>query len=100
MSQRLVGPRAFDLERMIAIFHSITNYEVKQTVDIQMQVPTPPSRDGADEIATLGTLKLILRANRGDPLTGGGRWKVNVAEEEVRRIAGSVGFSLNDHMVD
>ena len=54
----------------------------------------------ADEIATLGTLKLILRANRGDPLMGGGRWKVNVAEEEVRRIAGSVGFSLNDHMVD
>ena len=54
----------------------------------------------ADEVATLGTLKLILRANRGDPLTGGGRWKVNVAEEEVRRIAGSVGFSLNDHMVD
>jgi hypothetical protein len=54
----------------------------------------------ADEIATLGTLKLILRANRGDPLMGGGRWKVKVAEEEVRRIAGSVGFSLNDHMVD
>ena len=38
MSQRLIGPRVFELERMIAIFHSITNYEVKQTVDIQMQV--------------------------------------------------------------
>lgn len=99
MSQRLIGPRAFDLERMIAIFHSITNFEVKQTVDIQRQVH-PRSKISADEIATLGTLKLILRANRGEPLAGGGRWKVNVAEEEVRRIAGSVGFSLNDHMVD
>ena len=52
----------------------------------------------ANQIATLGTLKLIVRANRGDPLVGGGRWKVNVPEEEVRRIAGSVGFSLNDHL--
>ena len=52
------------------------------------------------EIATLGTLKLILRVNRGDVLAGGGRWKVNVGEDEVRRIAGSVGFSLNDHLVD
>lgn len=38
MSQRLIGPRPFELERMLAIFHSITNYEVKQTVDIHMQV--------------------------------------------------------------
>lgn len=53
-----------------------------------------------NEIATLGTLKLILHTNRGDPLMGGGRWKVNVSEEEIRRIAGSVGFSLNDHLVD
>ena len=53
-----------------------------------------------DEIANLGTLRLILRTNKGDPLVGGGRWKVNVSEEEVRRIAGSVGFSLNDHLVD
>jgi Origin recognition complex (ORC) subunit 5 C-terminus len=53
-----------------------------------------------NEIATLATLRLILRANRGDPLIGGGRWKVNVPEEEVRRIAGSIGFSLNDHLVD
>jgi hypothetical protein len=66
----------------------ITNYEVKQTADIQMQV------------STLATLKLILRINRGDPLMGGGRWKVNVAEEEIRRIAGSVSFSLNDHLID
>lgn len=42
MSQRLIGPRVFDLERMIAIFHSITSYEVKQTVDVQMQVPPFP----------------------------------------------------------
>jgi origin recognition complex subunit 5 len=88
MSQRLIGPRIFELERMLAIFHSITNYEVKQTIDIHMQV------------ATLGTLRLLVRANRGDPLVGGGRWRVNVPEEEVRRVAGSVGFSLNDHLVD
>jgi len=53
-----------------------------------------------DKIATLGTLKLILCKARGDPLVGGGRWKVNVTEEEIRKIAGSVGFSLNDHLVD
>ena len=88
MSQRLLGPRVFDLERMLAIFHSITSYEVPQTIDIHTQV------------ATLGTLRLIVRANRGDTLVGGGRWRVNVPEEEVRRVAGSVGFSLNDHLVD
>jgi hypothetical protein len=63
MSQRLIGPRPFDFERIMTI---ITNYEVKQTADIQMQV------------STLATLKLILCINRGDPLMGGGRWKVNV----------------------
>jgi len=73
---------------MLAIFHSITNYEVKQSVDIHMQV------------ASLGALKLIIRANRTDPLLGGGRWKVNIPEEEIRKIAGSIGFSLNDHLVD
>jgi hypothetical protein len=31
---------------------------------------------------------------------GGGRWKVNVSEEEVRRMAGSVDFNLNDRLVD
>jgi Origin recognition complex (ORC) subunit 5 C-terminus len=45
MSQRLIGPRVFDLERMIAIFHSITNYEVKQSVDVQMQVHPKPEND-------------------------------------------------------
>ena len=83
---------------MIAIFHSITGYEVKQTVDIHMQVLLPCSL--ADEIASLATLKLIVRANKGDPLVGGGRWKVNVPEDEIRWIAASVGFSLNDHLVD
>lgn len=31
---------------------------------------------------------------------GGGRWKVNVPEEEIRKIAGSVNFNLNDRLVD
>jgi len=98
MSQRLIGPRAFEFERMMAIFHSITNFEVKQTTDIHIQVFSQFRK--ANEIATLATLKLILRVNRGDPLTGGGRWKANVEEEEVRRIAASVQFNLNDHLVD
>lgn len=38
MSQRLIGPKVFELERMMAIFHSITNYQVKQTVHIHSQV--------------------------------------------------------------
>jgi len=38
MSQRLIGPKVFDMERMLAIFHSITNYQVKQTLDIHSQV--------------------------------------------------------------
>lgn len=60
----------------------------------------PQEKTQWTQVATLGTLKLIIRANRADPLVGGGRWKVNVPEEEVRRIAGSVGFSLNDHLAD
>jgi len=44
MSQRLIGPRIFELERMLAIFHSITNYEVIQTIDIHMQVVSEQTR--------------------------------------------------------
>lgn len=38
MRQQLVGPKAFPMERMLAIFYSIIDEELEDSIDIQLQV--------------------------------------------------------------
>ncbi|TEY40961.1 hypothetical protein BOTCAL_0411g00090 [Botryotinia calthae] len=109
--RKLLGPQAFLLERMIAIYHvlledtdgrgrySTTNGNVKRKTkglgageaDIQMAV------------ATLASLRLIAKmgsANAADTLDGGSRWRVAVGWEVVRGIARSVGVEVEDYLAE
>lgn len=93
ISRRLLGPQAFVLERMFAIFHAVLPHEYKG--------------GGADvmcQFATLAGLRLIVKAGvgaaAGDVLEGGTKWRVNVEWEFVRGVARGVGFDVDSYVVE
>jgi origin recognition complex subunit 5 len=99
ISRKLLGPQAFVLERMLAIFHAIREEGkgakgrgmVNGSADIQMAV------------ATLGSLRLLVRvgsAASGDALDGGCRYRAAVGWEVVRGVARSVGVEVEDYLAD
>ncbi|BFZ62286.1 hypothetical protein YB2330_003375 [Saitoella coloradoensis] len=94
ISQRLLGPRPFPLERMLAIFHSLLDEEdnaglMRGNVDVSRQV------------ATLGTLRLLVKTGAGDGVgDGGGRWRVNVGWEVVRGLGRSIGVEVERFLAE
>ncbi|KTW26135.1 hypothetical protein T552_03028 [Pneumocystis carinii B80] len=89
ISQRLIGPKSFVLERMLTIFLAIQSNEDILTFDIYTQ------------IENLATLKMIIRTSlTSDKLDSASRWKVNVSWNFVQKIAKSVGFELEDYLIE
>jgi len=86
--QRLLGPQSFPIERLSAIFATLTPHTVLSSVDIQAP------------IATLTSLRLLVKASNMDPLDGGAKWKVNVGWESIRSIARSIQFNIEDYMIE
>lgn len=87
--RRLLAPSPFPLERLLAIYAALRG----------------PDRDGAGvgaevlaQWATLGRLGLVraARGAGGDVLEGGGRWRVGVGWEFVRRVGRGVGVEVGD----
>ncbi|KAL3421244.1 origin recognition complex subunit orc5 [Phlyctema vagabunda] len=107
ISRKLLGPQAFILERMLAIFHAI-----KSDADDRNRVGGGKrrGRDGqagdADiqmAIATLASLRLLVKvgaANSADTLESGSKWRVAVGWDFARSIARSVGIEAEDYLAD
>jgi origin recognition complex subunit 5 len=88
MRQQLLGPKAFPVERMLAIFYSIIDDDdLEDTVDIQLQ------------ITSLTTLRLLVRTTAMDRLDGA-KYKCNVNFEFVRQAARSVKFEIDKYLYD
>lgn len=96
ISRKLLGPQAFVLERLLAIFQAIkldANGRISKTggdADVQMA------------IATLSSLRLLVKmgsTNAGDALEGG-KWKIAVGWEVIRTVARSVGLEAEDYLAD
>ncbi|KAJ3150469.1 Origin recognition complex subunit 5 [Geranomyces michiganensis] len=87
MRQQLLGPKAFPVERMLAIFYSILPDEIDSTVDIQMQ------------IASLTTLRLLVRVTAPDRLDGV-KCKCNASCDFVKAIGRSVRFDVGQYLHD
>ncbi|KAJ2719434.1 hypothetical protein GGI07_005213 [Coemansia sp. Benny D115] len=85
--QQLMGPKAFTIERMLAIFYSIIAEPVDSAVDVQIQ------------IASLVTLRLLTKASAGDRLDGI-KCKCNVSLETIRAISRSVRFEIDRFLYD
>lgn len=76
---------------MLAIFHSILPDPIATTADMQTQ------------ITTLTSLRLLLRSGvgaNGDALDISAKWKVNVGYEYIVKMARSVGFEVQDYLVE
>ncbi|KIV98553.1 uncharacterized protein PV09_09649 [Verruconis gallopava] len=84
----LLAPSPFTLDRMLAILHAVVPHTVPQSLDILAQV------------ATLASLRLIVRAGAGAASTGevdaGSRWRINCAWDVVVGLARGVGFEIGE----
>lgn len=87
MRQQLLGPKAFPVERMLAIFYSILDDTLEDTIDIQLQ------------ITSLTTLRLLVRTTAMDRLDGA-KYKCNVNFEFIRTVAKSVRFEVDKYLYD
>ncbi|KAI8575916.1 hypothetical protein K450DRAFT_259376 [Umbelopsis ramanniana AG] len=87
MRQQLLGPKAFPVERMLAIFYSIIDDKLDDAIDIPVQ------------ITSLTTLRLLLRTTNMDKLDGA-KYKCNVSFDFIRGVARSVRFEIDKYLFD
>lgn len=87
MRQQLLGPKTFPVERMLAIFYSILDEPLEDTIDIQLQ------------ITSLTTLRLLVRTTGLDKLDGA-KYKCNVNFEFIRALAQNVRFEVDKYLYD
>ncbi|KAI9175343.1 hypothetical protein H9P43_006704 [Blastocladiella emersonii ATCC 22665] len=85
--QQLLGPKAFPLERMLAIFYAIADGNVDHAEDVLSQV------------ATLVALCYLTRVSASDALDNY-RLKCNLAYDAVFRIAQSIRFNIQECLAD
>jgi origin recognition complex subunit 5 len=91
--RHLLTPSPFPLDRLLAIFRALLPGPVGQVADIGAQV------------ATLGSLRLLVRVGggvsgaAGDVLEAGARWRVNIGWEAVRGMGRSVGIEVGELLV-
>jgi origin recognition complex subunit 5 len=96
ISAKLLGPQAFVLERMLAIFHAMR-------IDAGVANGSTSTADIPMAIATLASLRLVVRTSasaNADALDAGAKWKVNVGWEVVRGMARSVGVEVEDFIIE
>lgn len=84
-SSQLLGPKAFDLNRMLAIFHVIVDQKVTSSAEILSQV------------ASLVTLQMLAQV--GDDLDTP-KYKCNVGLDFVRLVSKNVRFELHKYLYD
>ncbi|GME98966.1 unnamed protein product [Ambrosiozyma monospora] len=87
---RFYCPQTFTLERLLAILTSISDSHngVKLISDVELM----------SEVATLTTLKTLVRSRSNDPLSGHAKWKCNVRWSIVKQLADEVGFEITNYI--
>ncbi|MCJ1244277.1 hypothetical protein MMC30_001475 [Trapelia coarctata] len=90
IQRKLLGPQAFILERMLAIFHAIVPDEIPGgTGDVMAQM------------AMLASRRLLVKtAAAADVLEQGTKWRVNVGWEYIVGVARGVRFELEGWLVE
>ncbi|KAI9744246.1 MAG: hypothetical protein M1818_002398 [Claussenomyces sp. TS43310] len=103
INRRLLGPQAFPLERMLAIYHAVRNESSRASIG----TGTPSGAAGGSTadvhmaIATLASLRLLVKTSaNADVLDASTKWRVNVGWEVVRGLARSVGVEVEDYITD
>lgn len=101
ISRKLLGPQAFIMERMLAIFHAILTDADGRGKYMKGRGPidVAGSSDVQMAVATLLSLRLIIKtSNSGDVLEGTSKYRVAVNWDVVRAVARSVGVEPEDYL--
>ncbi|KAH3680136.1 hypothetical protein WICMUC_000537 [Wickerhamomyces mucosus] len=89
---RLMEPKPFDLERLLAITHAI--YNIDSAILLQSDV------DMTTQIANLSSLKFLVKSNNQEYINSKTKWKVNVNFEDINQIAKDINFPLHNYLID
>ncbi|PVU96443.1 hypothetical protein BB561_001179 [Smittium simulii] len=85
--QQLIGPKAFPLDRMLAIFYKLLDFPGFPTIDLYTQ------------ISSLVMLKLLIKSSSEESLDSI-KYKCNFSFEFVSEISKSVGFEIGKFLYD
>jgi origin recognition complex subunit 5 len=92
LSSKSIEASAFDMERLLAITHSI--YESVHGKKLESNV------DLTTQIADLSSLNLLLKSQNQDYISAKVKWKANVTHEFIQPVAYSIGFRLEDYLTE
>lgn len=107
IARKLLGPQAFVLERMLAIF-----YAIEEDADTLPGQGKKTKRKGLGNlsgsadvlmaVATLCSLRLLIRMGgpNQDVLDAATKYRVAIGWEVVRGLARSVGVEVEDYLAD
>ncbi|KAK6955611.1 hypothetical protein Daesc_003253 [Daldinia eschscholtzii] len=103
IARKLLGPSAFVLERMVAIYAATRREWVNDDNDAGDNQPTVDGDVGM-AIATLASLRLLIRVGgaggAGDTMDRGGKWRVGVGWEVIRGVGRSMGVEVEEWLVE
>ncbi|UKZ82178.1 hypothetical protein TrVFT333_009962 [Trichoderma virens FT-333] len=95
ISRKLLGAHAFVLERLLAIFEAVRTEWIDSTAVI-----SGPDGDIGMALATLASLRLLIRIGTGDIMDRSGKWRINVGWEVMRGIGRGIGVNIEEWLVE
>lgn len=102
IARKLLGPSAFVLERMVAIY-AATRREWDSDGGEEGVVGVGVDGDVGMAISTLASLRLLVRVGGtggGDTMDRGGKWRVGVGWEVIRGVGRSMGVEVEEWLIE
>ena len=84
IARRILGPQAFGLERLLAIYHALLGQEKYKGGQAEL----------LEQLATLVSLRLVVRVGFGDSLDG--KWKCILNESVMKGVSRDCDLDLQD----
>ena len=88
----------FKLERLLAILQAIWVESVGEGEDGEDAPELFDDVELMTEIATLSSLKTLVKMKNGDTIGGQTKWKCNVHWNVVKKFSEDVGFEIENHL--
>ncbi|KAG5926177.1 hypothetical protein E4U53_003139 [Claviceps sorghi] len=100
IARKLLGAHAFVLERMLAIFEAVRAEWAPEGSSAALVGAGGLDGDLGMAIATLASLRLLVRVGTGDVMDRAGKWRVNVGWESIRGIGRSIGVEVEEWLIE
>lgn len=97
IARKLLGAHAFVLERMLAIFEAVRGEWAPEGSSVGM---AGLDGDVGMAMATLASLRLLVRVGSGDVTDRAGKWRINASWEVVRGIGRSLRVEVEEWLIE